>query len=82
MREKPWLKIIQSHTGLVLGSVVQQAVAAHISELAGGLLVLDLRYRGNMETLADHLDRQPLGKGYLMIKDVAMDRLDMASMVL
>ncbi len=45
---------------------------------AGGLLVLDLRYRGNSESLADAVDRQKIEKGNLMVDDIAPEKLDLS----
>lgn len=143
------LKLIQSQTGLVLGSVVKNGVAAHISPLtgatmalkktakktvdeflvdtitksfqdflnngaplklhvtgvkafqqyklivstiettkrvvnakkegwnkAGGLLVLDLRFKGTSEELADLLDGRRLGNNSLEVVDFAPERVD------
>lgn len=143
------LKVIQSQSGLLLGSVVKNGVAAHISPLTGatnslknsvqkaadeylvdaitnafqdylnngvplklhitgvktfkdykrttseiqsiesvvsskqegwnktgGLLVLDLRYKGTSEELAEKLDGRRLGKNSLEVVDFAPDRVD------
>jgi len=143
------VKIIQTQTGLVLGSVVKNGIAAHISPLtgatealrisvkkavneylvdtitnsfqeylnngapvklyisgvktfrqyrlitstietmdrvvtskkegwskAGGLLVLDLRFKGTSEELAKLLDGRNLGKKQLEIVDLKPDRVD------
>jgi hypothetical protein len=143
------LKVIQSQSGLLLGSVVKNGVAAHISPLTGatnslkksvqkaadeylidaitnsfqdylnngaplklhitgvktfknykqitteiqsiesvvsskkegwnqtgGLLVLDLRYKGTSEELAEKLDGKSLGKNSLEVVDFAPDRVD------
>jgi len=145
------LKVIQSQSGLLLGSVVKNGVAAHISPLTGatnsfknsvqkaadeylidaitnsfqdylnngtplklhitgvktfqnykqinkeiqsiksvvsskkegwnktgGLLVLDLRYKGTSEELAEKLDGKNLGKKSLEVVDFAPDRVDCA----
>jgi len=143
------LKVIQSQSGLLLGSVVKNGVAAHISPLtgatislknsvqkaadeylidaitnsfqdylnngaplklhitgvktfkhykqitmeiqsiesvvsskkegwnkAGGLLAIDLRYKGTSEELAEKLDGRSLGKNSLEVVDFAPDRVD------
>ena len=143
------LKVIQTQTGLVLGSVVKNGVAAHISPLtgatqalrisvkkavneylvdtitnsfqdylnngvpiklhitgvntfrqyrliastietldkvvnskkegwnkAGGLLVLDLRFKGTGEELAELLDSRNLGENRLEVVDFMPDRID------
>ena len=143
------LKIIQSQSGLLLGSVVKNGVAAHISPLtgatvsfkntvkkatdgylvnaitnsfqdylnngaplklhitgvtsfkhykaisreiedlktvasskkegwnkAGGLLILDLRFKGTSEELAEQIDGIKLGKNKLEVVDFAPDRVD------
>jgi hypothetical protein len=143
------LKVIQSQSGLLLGSVVKNGVAAHISPLTGatkalknsvqkaadeylinaitnsfqdylnngaplklhitgiktfqhykkitsdiqsvesvvsskkegwnktgGLLVLDLRYKGTSEELAEKLDGRTFGKNSLEVVDFAPDRVD------
>ncbi len=143
------LKVIQSQSGLLLGSVVKNGVAAHISPLTGatkslknsvqkaadeylvdaitnsfqdylnngvplklhitgvktfqdykrttaeiqsvesvvsskqegwnktgGFLVLDLRYKGTSEELAEKLDGRKLGKNSLEVVDFAPDRVD------
>lgn len=142
-------KVIQSQSGLLLGSVVKNGVAAHVSPLtgatlalkdsvgkavddylvnaitesfqdflnngapmklhvsgvtsfrqyktvaseiasigavvsskkegwnkAGGLLVLDLRFKGTSEELAERLDGRKLGGGSLEVVDFAPDRVD------
>lgn len=45
---------------------------------AGGVLVLDLRYRGNSENLADAVDRKKIEKGNLMVDDIAPEKLDLS----
>ncbi|WP_320040536.1 hypothetical protein [uncultured Desulfobacter sp.] len=143
------VKVLQTHTGLVLGSAVKNGVAAHISSLTGaakamkdaaqkavdeylvetvtnsfqdflnngvplklyitnvksfkmykqvagavqtlekmvsskkdgwnktgGVLVLDLRFKGISEELADLLDGKRLDKGRLEVVDLAPDRVD------
>ncbi len=143
------VKVLQTHTGLMLGSAVKTGVAAHISPLtgatkamkdaagkamdeylldtitnsfqdflnngsplklyvsgvksfqtykqvaagveslekmvsskkdgwnkAGGVLVLDLRFKGVSEELADLLDGKKLAKGSLEVVDLAPDRVD------
>lgn len=143
------LKVIQSQSGLLLGSVVKNGVAAHISSLTGatrslkdavhkasdeylvdaitesfqdylnngsplklhvtgvtsfrkykriasevesieavvsskkegwnkaaGLLILDLRFKGTSEELADHLDGRHLENNDLEVVDFAPDRVD------
>jgi len=143
------LKIIQTQTGIVLGSAVKNGVSAHISPLtgatnaiqmsvqkavdeylvdaitnsfqgflnngsplklhvtgvktfqdskvviaavekiekvasskkegwnkAGGVLVLDLLYKGTSEELAEALDGRKIGNGKLEVVDVAPERLD------
>ena len=143
------LKVVQSQSGLVLGSVVKNGVAAHISPItgatqslkgavkkacdeylidtittsfqdylnngtpvklyvtgvssfrqykriaaavesiepvvsskkegwnkAGGLLILDLRFKGTSDELAEHLDGQTLGDHLLEVVDLAPDRVD------
>jgi len=143
------LKVIQSQSGILLGSVVKNGVAAHISPLSGatvaikntvkkatdgylvnaitnsfqdylnngaplklhitgvnsfkhykkinsaiesiepvvsskkegwnkkaGLLILDLRFKGTSEELAEHIDGQKLGKKSLEVVDFAPDRVD------
>lgn len=143
------VKVLQTQTGLVLGSAVKNGVAAHISQLTGaakamkdatqkavdeylvdtitnsfqnflnngaplklyitgvksftmykqvagavetlenivsskkdgwnktgGLLVLDLRFKGISEELADLLDGKRLDKGRLEVVDLAPDRVD------
>nr|WP_320193422.1 hypothetical protein [uncultured Desulfobacter sp.] len=143
------VKVLQTHTGLILGSAVKNGVAAHISSLTGaakamkdaaqkavdeylvdtvtnsfqdflnngvplklyitnvksfkmykqvagavqtlekmvsskkdgwnktgGVLVLDLRFKGISEELADLLDGKRLDKGRLEVVDLAPDRVD------
>ena len=144
------LKVIQTQTGLVLGSVVKNGVAAHISPLSGatialqksarsavedylvnaitnsfqdylnngqplkihvtgvgsfqkykqvmdaveglqdvvsakkegwnksgGLLILDLRFKGSSEKLAEMLDGRKTGSGRLSVSDFAPERVDL-----
>jgi hypothetical protein len=42
----------------------------------GGLLVLDLRYKGTSEELAEKLDGRTFGKNSLEVVDFAPDRVD------
>lgn len=143
------LKILQTQSGLILGSVVKNGIAAHISPLtgatkalrisaqkavdeyvvdaitnsfqdylnngaplklhmtgigtfrqyktaadavdildrvvsskkegwnrAGGILVLDLRFKGTSEELAEMLDGMELGENHLEVVDFAPDRVD------
>ena len=143
------LKVIQSQSGLLLGSVVENGVAAHVSQLTGatlsikqavkkatdaylvdaitdsfqdylnngsplklnvagvtsfrlykqvstavesietvvsskkegwnkegGLLILDLRFKGTSEDLADLLDGKSVGNNSLEVVDFAPDRVD------
>ncbi len=143
------LKVIQSQSGLLLGSVVENGVAAHVSQLTGatrsiqqavtkatdaylvnaitdsfqdylnngsplklhvtgvtsfrlykqvsavvesikpvvsskkegwnkasGLLILDLRFKGTSEDLAEHLDGKRIGENSIEVVDFAPDRLD------
>ncbi|MBW1924864.1 MAG: hypothetical protein JRJ35_15470 [Deltaproteobacteria bacterium] len=44
---------------------------------SSGLLVLDMRYRGSVESLADALDGRKVGDGRLQVEDLAPNRLDL-----
>lgn len=43
---------------------------------SGGVLILDLRFKGTCEELADMVDSKTIGKGRLSVEDFASERLD------
>jgi hypothetical protein len=45
---------------------------------AGALLVLDLRFRGMSEELADLLDQKAVGTGKLAVEDISPEKLDLS----
>ncbi|MCD4674962.1 MAG: hypothetical protein K8S18_03070, partial [Desulfobacula sp.] len=73
------VKTFQEYKQIVTGMEEIDKVVSSKKEgwnKAGGLLVLDLRFKGTSEELAEYLDGMNLNKKSLEVIDFAPDRVD------